>query len=182
MKGRDPGTPPIHGLMAEFHTPDEVVEAAHKVHAAGYTKVDAYSPYPIEELIEALGLHHSPLPKIVLAGGVFGLFAGLALEYWASVIEYPLNIGGRPYASWVAFIIPAFETTILCAAGAAVFGMLALNGLPEPYHPVFNVPSFALATRDKFFICIEARDPRFDRVKTREFLSALSAEVHEVEH
>lgn len=182
MKGRDPGTPPIHGLMAEFHTPDEVVDAAHKVHAAGYTKVDAYSPYPIEELVEALGLHHSPLPKIVLAGGVFGLLAGLGLEYWASVIEYPMNIGGRPLASWVAFIIPAYETTILFAAGAAVLGMLALNGLPEPYHPVFNVPSFALATRDKFFICIEARDPHFDRVKTREFLQALSAEVHEVEH
>jgi hypothetical protein len=182
VKGRPPGAPPIHGLMAEFYTPHEVVEAAHKVHAAGYTKVDAYSPYPIEELSEALGLHHSPLPKIVLAGGVLGLLGGLALEYWASVIEYPMNIGGRPLASWVAFIVPAYETTILCAAGAAVLGMLALNGLPEPYHPVFNVPSFALATRDKFFICIEARDPRFDRVKTREFLAGLSTEVHEVDH
>jgi len=182
VKGRLPGTPDVYGLMAEFHGAAEVVAAAHAVHAAGYRRVDAYSPYPIEELSEALGLHHSPLPKIVLGGGIFGLLGGLGLQYWSSVVEYPLNIGGRPLASWPAFIVPAYETTILFAAGAAVLGMLALNGLPEPYHPVFNVPSFALATRDKFFICIEARDPLFERAATRRFLETLSREVHEVEH
>ena len=182
MKGKQPGTPDIYGLMAEFRTPHEVVEAAHKVRAAGYSAIDGFSPYPIEELSEALGTHRSALPKIVLGGGVFGLLAGWGLEYWASVIEYPFNIGGRPFNSWPAFIVPAYETTILFAAFGAVLGMLALNGLPEPYHPVFNVPSFALATRDKFFICIEAKDPKFDRVETRRFLETLSGEVHEVDH
>jgi hypothetical protein len=182
VKGKVPGTPDIHGLMAEFRTPHEVIEAAHKVHAAGYRVVDGYSPYPIEELSHALGIHHSPLTRLVLFGGITGLLAGWGLEYWASVIEYPMNIGGRPFHSWPAFIVPAYETTILFAAGTAVLGMLALNGLPEPYHPVFNVPEFALASRDKFFICIEARDPKFDRVETRKFLETLTPTVHEVEH
>jgi hypothetical protein len=174
---------PIHGIMAEFHTPHEVVEAAKKVHAAGFTKVDAYSPFPIEELSEALELHRSHLPKLVLTGGILGLLAGWGLEYWASVIEYPMNIGGRPFNSWPAFIVPAYECTILFAAGAAVFGMLALNGLPQPYHPVFNVPGFALASRDKFFLCIESTDPKFDRTDTHRFLAGLGAtEVSEVEH
>jgi len=175
--------PLVYGLMAEFHTPNEVVDAAERVHAAGYSRVDAYSPYPMEELSEALHLHGSPLPKLVLGGGILGLLVGYGLEYWASVIEYPMNIGGRPFHSWPSFIPPAFETTILFAAGAAVFGMLALNGLPEPYHPVFNVPGFALATRDRFFICIEAADPKFDRAETRKFLEGLGASaVSEVEH
>jgi hypothetical protein len=176
------GAAELYGLMAEFHAPDAVVAAAHKVHDAGYTRVDAYSPYPIEELGEALGLHHSPLPRLVLAGGILGLLGGLGLQYWSAAIEYPLNIGGRPFASWPAFIVPAYETTILFAAVAAVLGMLALNGLPEPYHPVFNLPSFALATRDRFFICIEARDPRFDRAATRKFMEGLGSQgVFEVE-
>jgi hypothetical protein len=175
--------PPIYGLLAEFRTPGGVVEAARGVREAGYTKVDGYSPFPIEELSEALRFHKSHLPKIVLGGGILGAFAGWALEYWSSVIAYPLNIGGRPFNAWPAFIVPAFETTILFAAGSAVLGMLALNGLPQPYHPVFNAPSFALATRDRFFICVEAIDPRFDRTETRRFLESLGAsEVSEVEH
>ena len=174
---------PLHGLLAEFQSPDEVVEAAKRVQAAGFTRVDAYSPYPMEDLAEALQLHASALPRLVLAGGVLGLLAGFGLEYWASVIEYPMNIGGRPFFSWPSFIVPAYETTILFAAAAAVFGMLALNGLPQPYHPVFNVPGFALASRDKFFICVEASDPKFDRTETRKFLASLGAsEVAEVEH
>jgi hypothetical protein len=178
---RDHG--PLHGIMAEFHSPDEVVEAAKRVHAAGYTKVDAYSPYPIEELIEALDLHTSHVPKLALAGGIFGFLAGWALEYWAAVIEYPMNIGGRPLFSWPAFIVPAYETTILFAAFGAVFGMLALNGLPQPYHPVFNVESFALASRDRFFICIESRDPKFDREGATKFFHSIGAKaVSEVEH
>jgi len=173
----------VHGILAEFKTPDAVVAAARRVHEAGYTKVDAYSPYPIEELGEALDLHKSHLPKIVLVGGICGFLAGWGLEYWAAVLEYPMNIGGRPFYSWPAFIVPAYETTILFAAMGAVFGMLALNGLPQPYHPVFNVPSFALASRDKFFICIESRDPKFDPAQTKTFLASLGAsEVTEVEH
>jgi ActD protein len=173
----------VHGILAEFKSPDLVVEAAKKVHDAGYTRVDAYSPFPIEELGEALDLHKSHLPKIVLIGGICGFFAGWGLEYWAAVLEYPMNIGGRPFYSWPAFIVPAYETTILFAAMGAVFGMLALNGLPQPYHPVFNVPSFALASRDKFFICIESLDPKFDPQQTKTFLASLGAsEVTEVEH
>jgi len=175
--------PAIYGLLAEFHHADAIVEAAHDVHAAGYRKVDAYTPYPIEELIEALHIGRSRVPRIVLAGGITGLLAGWGLQYWSSVIEYPLNIGGRPLNSWPAFIVPSFETTVLFSALAAVVGMLALSGLPQPYHPVFNVPGFALASQNRFFICVEATDPRFDREGTREFLKGLGAvEVTEVAH
>ena len=175
--------PPIYGLMAEFADPASVVAAAHKVREAGYRKVDAFSPYPMEELSEALDFHHSKLPMLVLIGGVCGLVGGYLLQYWVSVVEYPLNIGGRPFHSWVAFIPPTFETTILLAALTAVFGMLALNGLPEPYHPVFNVPRFALASKDRFFICIEADDPKFDHDETWRFLVSLGPKVvSDVEH
>jgi hypothetical protein len=169
--------------MAEFRSPAHVVAAAHIVHERGFRKVDAYTPYPIEELVEALELHHSPLPKMVFCGGLTGMLAGFGLCFWSSTIAYPMNIGGRPFNSWVSFIPPTFETTILFAAGTAVFGMLALNGLPEPYHPVFNVPAFALASRDKFFICVEAADPQFDVEATRKFLAGLPdvIAVHEVE-
>lgn len=173
----------LYGLMAEFRAPADVVAAARAVREAGYEKVDAYSPYPIEELAEALHFHHSRLPLLVLLGGIAGLIGGYSLQYWASVIEYPMNVGGRPFHSWPAFIVPSFETTILFAALTAVLGMLALNGLPEPYHPVFNVPSFALATRDRFFLAIEATDPKFDETQTRAFLESLQgvADVAEVE-
>jgi len=175
--------PPVYGLMAEFNDPHAVVEAARKVHAAGYRNVDAYSPYPMEELSEALEFHHSKLPLLVLCGGIAGLCAGYGLQYWASVIEYPLNIGGRPFHSWVSFIPPTFEMTILFAALTAVLGMLALNGLPEPYHPVFNVPAFALASKDRFFLCIESTDPQYDRDRTWSFLVNLGARVvAEVDH
>lgn len=174
--------PRIYGLMAEFPTPTAIVEAAHRVHAAGYTKVDGYTPHPIEALAEALDQHHSKVPLVVLAGGLCGLLGGMGLQIWASTVAYPMNIGGRPLLSLPAFIVPTFETTILGAALSAVFGMLALNGLPQPYHPVFNVPRFALASRDRYFLVIEAKDPKFDLEATRRFLADLNpSEVSEVE-
>jgi hypothetical protein len=172
---------PLYGLVAEFRSPGDLVQAAHKVHAAGYRKVDAFTPYPMEEVIEALHLGHSRLPKLVLAGGIAGLLGGWGLQYWSSVIEYPMNIGGRPFNAWPAFVVPAFETTVLLAALTAVVGMLLLNGLPRPYHPVFNAPGFATASRDRFFLCIEAVDPKFDLEATRKFLSGLGAEVTEAD-
>jgi hypothetical protein len=172
----------LYGLMAEFDSPQHLVEAAEQTRAAGYRKVDAYTPFPIEELAEALGHHHSKVPLLVLGGGIAGCLGGLGLQYWVSAIAYPLNIGGKPYWSWPAFIPVTFETTVLLAAFAAVLGMLALNGLPQPYHPVFNVPRFALASRDRYFLCIEAADPQFDRDATRAFLLGLAAtEVTDVE-
>ena len=167
----------LYGLMAEFEDPTALVDAARAAREAGFTKLDAYSPFPIEALTEALDLHDRKLPAVVLGGGILGGLAGYALCYWASVIEYPLNVGGKPFHSIPAFIVPAFETTILCAAFAAVFGMLALNGLPMPYHPVFNAPRFALASRDRFFLCIEAKDPKFDHDETWAFLTKLGPRV-----
>ena len=164
----------IHGLMAEFDDPGSLVSATERAHREGYRRMDAYSPYPIEELHEALGGHHTRLPLIVLIGGLCGCIGGYALEYWSSVIAYPLNIGGKPLHSWPAFIPVTFECTILAAALSCVLGMLALNGLPMPYHPVFNLPRFALASRNRFFLCIESKDPQFDIEATRRFLETLN--------
>jgi hypothetical protein len=179
---RDP-RPPIYGLMAEFPSADALVEAAHQVHKAGFQKVDAYTPYPIEAVSEALDLPRSKVPLLVLVGGLLGGLGGYMLQYWSQVIRYPMNIGGRPVHSWPSFIVPTFECTILGAALTAVIGMILLNGLPLPYHPVFNVPRFALASRDRYFLVIEAVDPKFDPDATRSFLADLNAsEVSEVEH
>src|SRR5262244_1108416 len=172
----------LYGVMAEFESPTAIVEATRRAYVAGYRRMDAFSPYPIEELTEALGIKHSKLPLIVLIGGILGCLGGYALCYWVSAVAYPINIGGRPLHSWPSFIPVTFECTILLAAFAAVFGMLALNGLPQPYHPVFNVDRFELASRNTFFLCIEARDPNFDRARTKTFLSELEGvkEVTEV--
>jgi hypothetical protein len=159
--------------MAEFEEPNALVAAADRARHEGYRRMDAFSPFPIEELHEALGAPHTRLPLIVLIGGLVGCLGGYGLQYWVSAMAYPLNVGGKPYHSWPAFIPVTFECTILVAAIAAVFGMLALNGLPMPYHPVFNVPRFALASRNRFFLCIEARDPKFDLEATRRFLETL---------
>jgi hypothetical protein len=163
----------LYGLIAEFDDPTSLVAATERAHAEGYRRMDAYSPFPIEELHEALGARHTRLPLLVLLGGLCGCIGGYTLEYWSSVVAYPLNIGGKPLHSWPAFIPVTFECTILVAALSAVLGMLALNGLPMPYHPVFNVPRFALASRNRFFLCIEARDARFDPEQTRSFLETL---------
>jgi hypothetical protein len=165
---------PVYGLMAEFDDPNALVAAAHLARLEGYRRMDAYSPFPIEELHEALALPHTRLPLIVLIGGLVGCIGGYALQYWASAVAYPLNVGGKPLHSWPAFIPITFECTILVAALSAVFGMLALNGLPMPYHPVFNVPRFALASRNRFFLCIESRDAKFDLEGTRYFLESLN--------
>ncbi len=175
--------PPIHGLMAEFDNATDLVAAAHRAHEAGYRRMDAYSPFPIEELSEAIGFHHTNVPLVVLIGGLLGGLSGFLMQYWISAINYPENIAGRPLNSWPAFIVVTFEMTILGAALFAVLGMLALNGLPMPYHPVFNVERFAFASKDRFFLCIEARDPRFDRKATEEFLRSLNPrDVTEVPH
>jgi hypothetical protein len=166
-------SPTVWGLMAEFNDPSALVAATRRAHEEGYRRMDAYSPFPIEELHEALGGHHTRLPLIVLLGGVLGCLGGYLLQYWISTIAYPLNIGGKPPHSWPAFIPVTFESTILVAALSAVFGMLALNGLPMPYHPVFNVSRFALASRNRFFLCLEARDAKFDLETTRRFLESL---------
>jgi hypothetical protein len=163
----------IYGLMAEFDDPNSLVAAAHRARHLGYRCMDAYSPYPIEELHEALGSGPTRLPLVVLIGGVVGCIAGFGLEYWVAAVAYPINVGGRPLVSWPAFIPVTFECTILGAALSAVLGMLALNKLPMPYHPVFNVPRFALASRNRFFLCIESKDPQFDLERTRRFLETL---------
>src|SRR5688572_2405803 len=168
------GSPPtLYGLMAEFETPTALVTATERARLTGYRNMDAYSPIPIEELNEALGLRRTRLPMLVLAGGILGGLAGYVLEYWSATMAYPMNIGGRPFHSWPHFIPVAFETTVLGAALSAFVGMWVRNKLPMPYHPVFNVPAFARASRDRFFLCIEATDPRFDRHATATFLESL---------
>jgi len=175
--------PGLYGIMAEFDDPNEVVAAARKAYAEGYRRMNAYTPYPIEELAEAIGFHHNMLPLIVLIGAIVGGVGGYTLLYWTSVVDYPINVGGRPLHSWPSFIPITFECTILVAGLAAVFGMLALNKLPQPYHPVFNTPRFELASRTHFFLCIESNDPKFDRAATRRFLETLGpSEVSDVEH
>jgi len=174
--------PRLYGLLAEFDSPRQILAAAHQVHNAGYRKVEAYSPYPIEELWEVLE-HKSKVPWIVLGGGVSGAVLGFSLCYWVSTMAYPLNVGGRPWNSWPAFIPVTFECTILLSALSAVMGMLALNGLPLPHHPVFNVDRFAFASRDRYYLLIEATDPKFDKMSTRAFLQGLHpVEVSDVEH
>ena len=167
--------PERYGLMAEFDTPETLLEAAHAVKRAGYTKTDAFSPMPVHGLAEALGFEEHIIPKIVLGGGIMGLIAGYGLEYWTQVIAWPQNIGGRPYHSWVAFIPPAYETTILLAALSCFGGLIFLCGLPEPYHPVFNNPRFSGATSDRFFLVIEASDPKFSPDGTKAFLDGLGS-------
>ena len=174
--------PPLYGVMAEFDGPNELVSAARQTYEAGYRRINGYSPYPIEELSEAIGFTHTRLPLIVFIGGLVGGIGGFLMQYWIEVIDYPINVGGKPFNSWPAFIPITFECTVLLAAFSAVLGMLILNKLPQPYHPVFNAPNFALATRDKFFLAVEANDPKYDHDKVVEFLKSLNAlEVVDVE-
>jgi Protein of unknown function (DUF3341) len=174
--------PSINGLMAEFDNPTSLVNATSRAYREGYRRMDAFTPFPVDGLSEALGLQRTRVPLIVFLGGIAGCFGGFFLQYYISVIYWPIIVGGRPFNSWPAFIPVTFELTVLCAALAAFFGMLALNGLPRPHHPVFNVPRFELASRDRFFLCIEAIDPKFNLAETRKFLESLGArEVSNVE-
>jgi hypothetical protein len=174
---------PIYGVIAEFDGPDALVEAAQRAYSAGYRKMDAYTPFPVHGLADAIGHRGVRLPRYVLLGGILGGLGGFLLQAYATVFDYPYNIGGRPLFSWPAYIPITFETTILGAVITAVFGMLALNGLPQPHHPVFNVPNFELASRSHFFLCIEADDPKFNAEQTAQFLSSLQPQsVTEVEY
>ena len=173
-----------YGLLAEFETPSQLVRAAENAYAAGYRRMDCYTPYPLEEAAEAIGFHKNEVSLVCLIGGLLGLAAMFLLETWISLWAYPLNIAGRPYFSWPAFVVPAYEWTILYAGLSAAFGMLALNGLPQVYHPLFNAPNFRSgATSDKFFLCLEATDPKFEAAETRSFLEGFQPlSVVEVEY
>ena len=174
----------IYGLLAEFNTPTELVMATEAARHAGYRRMECYTPYPVEEAAEALHFHKNRVPLICLMGGIMGLTTAFLMETWINTMAYPLNIAGRPLMSWPAFIIPAYEWTILFAGLSAAFGMIAMNGLPQTYHPLFNAPNFRSgATTDKFFLCIEAFDPKFSPGETRAFLEQFAAvSVVEVDH
>jgi Protein of unknown function (DUF3341) len=165
----------LHGIVAEFETPDGLVSACRKAHGAGYRLMDAYTPFPMEEVADAIGFKKTQVPLLTLIGGILGGLSGFLLQYWVHVLAYPINVAGRPLNSWPSFIIITFEMTILFAGITAVVGMLALNGLPQPYHPIFNHPRFTAASRDRFFLCIEAADPKFELDETTRFLQATDA-------
>ena len=164
---------PLYGLMAEFTEHDQLLDAARRAYAAGYRRMDAFSPFPVEELAEAIGHEYSPVPLITLAGGMIGGLGGYFMQWYSMARLYPLNVGGRPHNSWPNFIPITFELTILVAAASAFVGMLVLNRLPQPHHPVFNVPEFRRASIDRFFLCIEVEDPKFERDATARFLQSL---------
>jgi hypothetical protein len=173
----------IYGLLAEFTTPTELVRATEKAQQAGFRRMECYTPYPVEEAAVALRFHKTSVPLVCLMGGIMGMVTAFLMETWITVWSYPMNIAGRPLFSWPAFIVPAYEWTILFAGLSAAFGMLALNGLPQLYHPLFNAPNFRDgASTDKFFLCLEAADPRFSILETRAFLEQFApVSVVEVE-
>jgi hypothetical protein len=178
-------TPEIYGVMAEFRTPEALIAATHKVKEAGYSKLDAYTPFPIEELIEEIAPGDTGVPRLVLLAGIVGALTGFILQYVGNIIDYPMNIGGRPLdiTNWPSMIPITFELGILLAAFTAAISMVVLNGLPQPYHPVFNAPRFEHASQDSFFLCIESADPLFDRAQTSAFLRTLGpSQVSEVAH
>jgi Protein of unknown function (DUF3341) len=174
---------PIYGLIAEFETAQEILAATRQARLAGYQIMDAYTPYPVEGLSAELGLPRTQVPFVVLVAGLVGAAVGFFMQFYSMALDYPFNVGGRPLNSWPVFIPITFEVMVLVASFAALLGMLFLNGLPRPHHPVFNVPRFVRASQDRFFLCIEAADPKFDREGTKQFLAELHPkEVVEVPH
>jgi len=163
----------LHGLMAQFNTPEALLEAGRRARAAGYREMDAYAPMPVEGLADAIGFDSKAVSYFVFAGGLAGACGGFGLMWWITVIAFPHMVAGRPLNSWPAYIPITFECMVLVACFAAVISMMALNGLPQPYHPVFNVPRFAFATRDRFFLIIFSSDAKYDPVETRHFLENL---------
>jgi hypothetical protein len=163
------------GVLGEFETPEGLLHAARRAREVGYRRMDAYTPFPIHGLSDAMGFRPTKLPLVVLAGAVIGCATALGTMWFSATIHYPINVAGKPFASWPMFIPITFEATVLFAALFAVFGMLGMNGLPMPYHPIFNAPRFAFASRDRFFLCIESRDPRFQEDDVRTFLVGLGA-------
>jgi hypothetical protein len=166
---------PLYGVMAEFDSVQALVDASRHAVSAGFTKLEAYSPIPVEELNDIIHRRRTKLPSLILMGGLTGMATGFALQYWTSAVSYPMNVGGRPFATWPAFVVPSYELTILFSALTAAIGMFALNGLPQPYHPVFNVERFSMASSDAFFLVIESADPRFDHTATTRFLQEQGA-------
>jgi Protein of unknown function (DUF3341) len=174
---------PIHGIMAEFVTPEQILDAARRARVAGYVNMDAYTPYAVEGLSDELGLARTQIPFIVLVGALIGAGVGFFMQWYSMAVDYPFNVGGRPYNSWPVFLPITFEVMVLVAALSALLGMMFLNGLPRLRHPVFNVPAFDFASQDRFFLCIEATDPKFDPEATRQFLAGLNPkQVVEVPH
>jgi len=174
---------PIFGLMAEFETAQQVLQATRQAREAGYVDMDAYTPYAVEGLSAELGLPRTRVPFVVMVAGLIGAAVGFFMQYYSMAISYPFNVGGRPDNSWPVFVPIMFEVMVLVAAFATLLGMFFLNGLPRPHHPVFNVPEFERASQDRFFLCIEAADPKFDPEQTRAFLSGLAPiAVMEVPH
>lgn len=172
----------VYGLLAEFADAEALKQAARGTRDAGFTCFDAFSPYPIEDLPRAMGLKRTLVPLLTLVGAAIGGISGYMLQYYPAVIQYPWNVGGKPFHSWPMFVPITFELTILVGGLSAALGMLALNGLPLPYHPLFNAPEFLRASQDRFFLCIEASDPKYQAQQTRDFLQGLGArEVVEVE-
>ena len=169
-----PTEPTAYGLMAEFETPEDLLDAAKKTYSAGFRRMDAFSPVPIHGLAAAIGFHRTNLPVLTFVCGLLGAVCGYGLQYWVHVIDYPINIGGRPLHSGPSFIPVTFELTILFAGIGTFVGLWIANRLPMPYHPVFNVPEFARASQDRFFLCIESEDPMFDAEETRGFLQSLT--------
>jgi hypothetical protein len=173
--------PKPYGLLAEFADPDRLTEAVRRAKAEGYSRMDAYTPYPVADVADALGVRKTEMSALMFTGGLVGALGGFLMQYWTMSVDYPLNIAGRPFlfpdTSWPSFIPITFEMTVLTTAMTGLFGFLAACGLPRLHHPLFGVPRFALASRDKFFLCIEAHDPKYDPAATREFLAGLQPQT-----
>lgn len=169
-----PSTPAVYGLMAEYETADALISATRQARQAGYSHMDGYSPYPIGEVADELGFPRSEIGAIMFVGGLCGATFGFLVQYYLNGIDYPLNIGGKPYFSWPMFAVITWELLVLTASVSGVLGLFALSGLPQFYHPVFNVPQFERASQDRFFLVIEATDPQFDLTQTRTFLATTS--------